>query len=148
MARPRKQGLPGQLSLLDILDRLDQGRQIGAALKAALAADLARSRFPRDQVASRMSVLMGRAVTVAILDTWTAPSKDQHRFPLEALAAWCEATEQLGALRELVAACGCRLVVPDQVRRELVQVEDEKRRLQVRSRTLAAVVEAVDTGVL
>jgi hypothetical protein len=148
MARKAKPGLAGQLSLLDVLERLDQGRQVGAELKAALARDLTQSRFPRDQVAARLTVLLGRSVTVAILDTWTAPSKDQHRFPLEYLPAWCEATEQLGALRSVVAACGCRLVVPDQVRRDLVQVEQERRRLQVRSRTLAAVVEAVDTGVL
>lgn len=148
MARPAKRGLPGQLSLLDVIEQLDRSRGMGAEVKAALVEDLQRSRFPRPQVAARMSVLVGQAVTVAMLDAWTAQSKGQHRMPLEYGAAWVQATEQQGMLRLLVRACGGRLVMPDQVRRELGQVEEERRRLADRERTLRSVVAAVDEGVL
>lgn len=148
MARPAKRGLPGQLSLLDVLEQLDRTRGMGAGLKAALAQDLKSSRFPRAQVAARMAILVEQSVSVPMLDAWTAPSKGQHRFPLEYFPAWVQATEQHGALRLLARACGGHLVMPDQVRKELGQVEEERRRLAGRERTLRSVVEAVDTGVL
>ncbi|MBM4395605.1 MAG: hypothetical protein FJ087_07940 [Deltaproteobacteria bacterium] len=149
MPRPRKlRVVPGQLSLLEQIAQVDRARSLPVEIKAALAEDLRRSRYPRDQVADRMAALLAREITQAMLDAWTAPSKPEHRFPTEYLPAFVHATEEHRTLRLLADACGCRVFVPELVRRDLVRVEEEQRRLAQRGRVLRVLVEAEDTGVL
>ena len=148
MPRKAKAPVPGQLLLFDLVDQMDRARAMADRVKAALAEDLRASPFPRGQVARRMSAVLGVPISQAQLDAWTAPGKPGHRFPLEYLPAFVQSTGRHGALRAAVEGCGAVLIMPDQVRRDLVMVEEERRRLASRSRTLSAVVEAVDTGVL
>lgn len=148
MPRPRKAGLPGQLSLLDLIDRVDRARSVAGDLRRALVEDLKASRYPRDQVAGRMGRLLERDITQAQLDAWTATSHVQHRFPVEYLPAFVESTGEWRTLRLVVEACGGRLVVPELVRRELGEVEIEQKRLAQRGRVLRVLVEADETGVL
>ena len=150
MPRRRKAGVaPGQLDLMDALDRVRAAQSLPERLKAALAEDLRASPYRRDQVAARMSTLLGTSITQAQLDAWTAATKPLHRFPLEYLPAFVEATgHQLRALRLAAVACGCRLFVPDQVRLDLARVEEEQRQLAQRGRVLRGLVEADVAGVL
>jgi len=148
MPRLKKVGIPGQLSLLDLLDQIQAASALPAALKRMLAEDLTKSSYPRDQVAARMSALLGLPISKAQLDAWTAPTKPLHRFPVEYLPAFVEASGRHGALRLAAEAAGCRLVVPAEVRAELARVEDERKRLVQRERVLRGVAEAMDKGVL
>jgi hypothetical protein len=138
MARPRKPGLPGQLGLFDAVAVLDHARAFPSRLKAMLAEDLAHSPFRRDQVAARMSTLLGVTITVAQLDAYTAQTKQLHRLPLEYVPAFCESCRQFGALRLVAEECGCRLWRPADARQELDQVVEERRRLAERERSLRA----------
>jgi hypothetical protein len=148
MPRKAKPPVPGQLLLFDLVERMDRAREMASVVKRALAEDLRLSLFPRDQVASRMTTLLGAEISLAQLDSWTAPTKTLHRLPLEYLPAFAQATGRWGALRAVAEGCGAVLVVPDQVRQELGLVEEQRRQLAGRERTLRAVNAAIETGVL
>jgi hypothetical protein len=140
MPRRAKTGDPSQLSLFDLIERQ---RSMAGELRAALTADLTACAFPRDQVAARMGVLTGSPITKAQLDGFTAPTKDNYRFPAEYLPAFCQATGEFGALERLAEAAGCVLVVPGQVRARLAEVERQRRELADEERALKAVQRSV-----
>jgi hypothetical protein len=135
MSRSRKEE-PGQLCLLDVIERVKAGRDLPGSMKRALSEDLRRSRFPRGVVAERMGIAIGRDISQAQIDAWTAPTKPLHRFPMEYLPAFCEASGEYGALRAVVEAAVCVMVVPVEVRRRLVEVERCRRQLEEEERML------------
>lgn len=147
MARPRKARQAEPLPLLALIEAQGRCREAQRAFRRGLAADLGALPVAREVVAAEMSRLLGLEVNKSRLDCWTSPEKP-HRMPAEHLPAFVQATGQYGALRALVEACGCVLVVPDQVRAALARVEGERRRLEERERALRALSEAVETGVL
>jgi hypothetical protein len=75
---------------------------IGGRIKRALAEDLRESRLSRAQIAFDLSNLVGRAVSVATIDAWTAATKP-HRIPIEMVPAWVGVT---GSRRVLDLICG------------------------------------------
>lgn len=128
---------------MGLFDLVAQARAFGPALKDALTADLSASPRSREQVADAMSLLLGRPVSLFMLDAWTAQTKEGHRFPAEYLPAFAQAAEQIGAVELLAHACGGRLVVPGEVARRLAQVEAERKRLADEEKVLRALVEGV-----
>jgi hypothetical protein len=136
---PRRKADRQQMSLLDVLDR---NRRVGPELKEALVQDLKSSRWSREQVADRLTALLGREITQFIIDGWTSQTKDNYRFPAEYLAAWVQATGEYGALHLVVESCGARVVVPELVERRLVKVEAERRRLADEEKQLSALLDA------
>ena len=65
----------------------------------------------RERLVDRMNLALGAdLITKRQLDSWTANSKEQHRFPLEYLAAFCWATGSDAPLRVLASALGYDLV--------------------------------------
>jgi len=141
---PQRRPAPDRLQL-DLFGLLEQARRLGPALKDALSADLKAAPYTREQVAERMGLLLGTAITRNTIDLWCAPSHEAHRLPAEYLPAFVQATERHGALELLVEAAGCRLVVPELVERELAEVEGHEKELAERKRTLRALV-AVTRG--
>lgn len=99
MATTKKSLDSRQLSLLDLIQEaekmkaapregaLDVDRQFREVVSACLKA----CPLSRYQVAARMSELTGLDVTKTMLDSWTAESKEQHRFPAVWLPAFCTA---------------------------------------------------------
>ncbi len=61
------------------------------------------SLLSREEIAERMSALLGIPVTVRQLNGWTAESREDLRFPLQHLCAFCEVLEDWSLLR---AVCG------------------------------------------
>lgn len=72
-----------------------------AGVRNALALDLRASTLSREEVARELTDLTGRAVTVAMIEAYLAPTKP-HRFPAELVGAWCAVT---GSVRILEALC-------------------------------------------
>jgi hypothetical protein len=70
-------------------------------IKRLLAQDLRECRYSREQVADELSRLMGRTITVAQIDAYTAATKT-HRFPAEMIPAWIQVT---GSTRILATIC-------------------------------------------
>jgi hypothetical protein len=69
---------------------------------AAMSQVLKASPLTRYQVAARMSELLGVEISKYMLDSWTAESREAHRFPFEFAVAFEIATDSY-ALSELHA---------------------------------------------
>lgn len=82
--------------------------EISRALREARDAGLSRER-----IVDRMNAALPdepRPMTKRQLDAWTASSKEEHRFPLEYLPAFCWATCTSEPLRVLARLLGYELV--------------------------------------
>lgn len=129
--RSRKTDMGGknQISLFDLIDdiqfeKLDPIRQpnyqietkpFGLRVKEAVSEALKNSGYKRWEIAGRMSEYLGVEITETMLNSWTAESKEGHRFPVEFLPALCLQTGDYTLLEILVAACGCRMVKSDEI---------------------------------
>jgi len=78
-----------------------------------------------------MSALVNQEISKYMLDTWTAESKDYHRFPAEFLPAFCQAVGSYEPLRFLAEKAGV-FVLPGQeaLRSEIKKIEEEIKKLQ------------------
>lgn len=112
-----------------------------AELCGVLAAALKRSSKSRYEIAARMSELVGHDVSKFQLDSWTAESRDGHRFPFEYAAAF-EAACETTALQELFGRKrGCRILVGEEALvAELGRIEKTKIELAQRERALKAYI--------
>jgi hypothetical protein len=69
----------------------------------------------RLQIAEEMSILTGQRITERMLDSWTAESKELHRFPLAFVAAFCQVTNNFDLLSLVTRKAGVRLMRADQM---------------------------------
>lgn len=86
------------------------------SLKVSLDAVAKREiqSLDRIEVAAQMSRLLGRDITKAHIDQWTAMSTVQRRIHVDALKALCETTGDWQPLKLLVESCGFRMLTPDE----------------------------------
>lgn len=99
---------------------------IDSRFRAAISEALRRCPESRYGVAARMSELCGVEITKSQLDSWTAESKEGHRFPAVYLPAFCIATgtaEPLALLAELAGVFV--LPGPEALRAEIRRLEEE-----------------------
>lgn len=110
---------------------------ISTKLRAALSAAIKRSPLSRHLIAGKMSDLMDRDITKAMLDSWTADSKDAWKFPAEYIPAFCLATEDTSILELICSECKCLLVkTEDQLRLELGNIVEQEIALRERKKHL------------
>ena len=89
----------------------------------------------RYQVAARMSEMVGQDITKTMLDSWTAESKEQHRFPAVFLPAFCEAVGSTEPLRMLGQVVGAFVLPgPEALRAEIQRIEEEITRKRAEKR--------------
>ncbi len=143
----RSRHLPtGQLNLLDIIEPPSSGPGRLAwdgRLRALIAGAIRQSRFSREEIADRMTLACGEAVTRAMLDAWTAPSKNGHRFPLQFLPAFCSATESQEILKDALAMLGARLATAEDLAyAEIGRLHVEGQKTAERERALRVLLEA------
>lgn len=106
---------------------------IAPEIRAALTRSIKQCRQSRWHIAARMSELLDTEISKYILDTWTAESKEGHRFPLEYLPAFIEATNDSTLLEILCSYSGGYFVQStDHLRLELGRLQDAERRLKDR----------------
>lgn len=86
---------------------MDYGLQIRRLLSDAIKA----SALNTFQIAARMSELTGVTITEHQLHTWTAPSREGWRFPLEYLPAFEAASETHTITAFLAWTLGGRLLI-------------------------------------
>lgn len=127
---------PRQVTIFEYLERRQAERESAIPRAGALDIDrrfrdsiseaLKNCKLSRFGVAARMSELSGVEITKSQLDSWTAESKESHRFPAIYLPAFCEtvgSTEPLTLLSEL---CGVFLLPgPTALRAEIRKIEEE-----------------------
>lgn len=89
---------------------------ISSGMKAAAALDIAGCPRSRQEIAERLSLALGRRITVAIVDAVVAQSHP-HRMPADWVPAWVSIT---GSSRLLGLVCaGTGYCVADQLERDL-----------------------------
>lgn len=135
MAKMKKSVDINQLSLFETLKNLQDreahpkasgSMDIDRLFREAISEALKNCPLSRYQVAARMSELTGQEITKAMLDSWTAESKEGHRFPAIFLPAFCEAvgcSEPLKILGHLVGVFV--LPGPEALRAEIRRLEEE-----------------------
>ncbi len=138
---------PDQLSIFEILSEqggaeaspgsLDVDRRFRESVSAALKT-CPPSRY---QVAARMSELTGCDITKSMLDSWTAESKEGHRFPAIFLPAFCEATGQMEPLAMLGQMANVFVVEgPDALRADIRRDEEQIKEIRKRITQKSAMI--------
>jgi len=73
-----------------------------------------------------MSELVGIDITRTMLDSWTAESKERHRFPAIFLPAFCKAVGSTEPLKLLAKFAGSFVLPgPEALRAEIKRIEEE-----------------------
>lgn len=86
---------------------MNYSREIAAVMSQALK----DSPHDRIEVAARMSRLLGREVTVAMLNAYTAESRETHNISYERAIAFDAATEGYALGNFFAGKRGCRMLV-------------------------------------
>jgi len=138
---------PKQLSLFDEIQRIQQdlaacrpnagegSLNVTEKLRQAMARAIRTSGKDRFELAGQISHLVGRQITKAMLDSWTAESKPGNRPPADILPAFCRATastEPIEALNEPAGIFG--LPGPDALRAEIQKYAEQERRARSEKR--------------
>lgn len=102
---------------------MNYSREIAHAMSLALK----ECPFDRVDVAARMTRLTGREVSLAMLNAYTAESREMHSPSLERAIAFDAATEGFTLLNLYAAKRGCRVMVgKDALYAELAELEKAK----------------------
>jgi len=144
MAKFKQRIDSNQASLFDILKNLQEESQatrpagsfdIDRQLRASVSEALKQCPLSRWQVAARMSELTGCEISKAMLDSWTAESKEGHRFPAIFLPAFCEAVGSSEPLKMMGRLVGVFILPgPEALRAEIQRIEEEINRKQADKR--------------
>lgn len=122
-----------QLSMLGLLEVPRPPRPVGGSLdfglelRGTLSQILKDCPLSREEVAGRMSFLLGQEVTIHQLNSWTAESRPGWRFPFEFAAALEAATESYGLVELLASKRGCAVLVgKETVQARLIKMHARK----------------------
>lgn len=106
-------------------------------IRGLISAALKRCPMSRHHVAARMSELAAQEITKSQIDSWSAESRADHRFPLAFLPAFVEATGDRSIIRFLCQRHGMTAIEGrDTLRLELGRAEFEKREASKRERAI------------
>lgn len=144
MSKSRSKSTPNQLDLaLGGAGALAGVLQTAAAQLAVL---IRRSRLSREQLVEAVSALLGRRITKAQLDAWTAET-NKNRMPADVLIALCAALNDFTPVNTLLGAVH-RAVADrkDQAYAEIGRVTHEKLKLDDREAAAWRVIRMKDEG--
>jgi len=136
--KPARKKADKQYSLLELISRLNTpadsapgSLNVQYQLQGIISECIKRCTLSRWEIAGRMSALVNQEISKYMLDTYTAESKDYHRFPAEFLPAFCRAVGSYEPLRFLAEKAGV-FVLPGQeaLRAEIKKIEEDIRKLQ------------------
>lgn len=114
---------------------INYSREIAATMSQALK-DCPHDRI---EVSARMSRMLGREVSVSMLNAYTAESHDSHNISVERAIAFDAATEGYALLNFFAAKRGCRAMVgEDALLAELGKIERSEQALRERKAALKA----------
>lgn len=143
-----------QLSIFEIIQEnaavsapLPGSYDIDKAFREAISGALKACPLSRYHVAARISELVGHDVTKSMIDSWTAESKEQHRFPAIYLPAFCEATGQTAPLAMLGQSAKVFVMAgPDALRAEIRRDEEMIREIQKRKAKKTALLGVMESS--
>jgi hypothetical protein len=138
----RQLALDGFFEVPKPIDPAPGSQNFDHELRGALHKAIKDSPLPREEIAAEMDRLLGSdpdyPVTKATLDSWTAPSRTDWRFPLLYLPAFVQVTGAHWVLELVARRCGCTVLVgKEALLAQLGQAKSEKTRW---SRTESAIL--------
>jgi hypothetical protein len=149
MTKNHKKIDTGQLSIFELIEHAEAARKqlnpsslagkydLDKRIRALLSESLKASPRSRYEVAARISEMTGRSISKEQLDSWTAESKENHRFPLVYLPAFVLACGDMRTIRELSELCGGHYIESeDALRLELGKIDEQKRELAKREKAV------------
>ncbi|MBW2090938.1 MAG: hypothetical protein JRI34_02290 [Deltaproteobacteria bacterium] len=152
MSKARKRSDPRQANLFDYLDQLKREIQpdeasliCGHRIKKLIAQSIKESDYSRIQIANRMSEQLGVEITQAQLDAWTAESKNSHRFPLEYLPLFVNATESWTLIIEACRMCGGHFAKGKEILHvEMGKIKEIEAQLKERKKAIEKLLADID----
>jgi len=144
-----------QMDIFEVIKRVSEAQKevseqkdtpgrlnIDATLREMVSEALKKTRLSRYEVAAEMSRLIGREITKSQIDSWSAESKENHRFPLAYLNAFCEATGDKSIVRLIAEKAGGFFIEgEDALYTELGRIEKLKKELQDKERLIKQMLE-------
>jgi hypothetical protein len=95
----------------------------------------APGNMSRWDIAAKMSELIGTDITKTMLDSWTAESKEGHRFPAIYVPAFCEVVKYTEPLKVLGMPVGVFVLPgPEALRAEIQKLEETIRQTAAEKR--------------
>ena len=154
MTKKKKRIDNRQISLFEVIKNFQEemaaqkpvgSMNIDRIFRETISEELRRCPLSRYQVAARMSELLGQDITKTMLDSWTAESKEQHRFPAVFLPAFCEAVGSTAPLRVLGQPVGVYVLPgPEALRAEIQRIDEEITRKQAEKRRRLAFLKEME----
>jgi len=142
--KKRKIDTSRQLSIFDAIQQfsepIDERPQEGSfnisdKLRRAVCKAIANSGLSRPQIAGEMGHLLDVEITKSMIDSWTAESKEGHRFPAEYIPALCRACGDIGPLQLMVEMSGMYAMPgPEALRAEIQKLDEQERELRAEKR--------------
>ena len=150
MAKPRRK-IDGprqaaeQRSLFDYIRTINDVRRetrsnegsmnVDDLLRRSLNRAIKRCPLSRPQIAGEMSHLLGVDITKAMIDAWTAESKDNYRIPASYLPAFCQVTGSTEPIEILSDAAGMySMPGPDALRAEIQRFAEAEKQARSEKR--------------
>ena len=101
----------------------------------------------RWQIAEELSEMVGREITVTMLNHWTAESKAGHRMPAEIIPAFCITTNNYDLIRLLSQACrGKFLESQEAILAEVAQLDKQIKKKESKKQELMRFYYARNSG--
>lgn len=157
MKRKIDTGMEKQMSIFDMLEDIETKKtqgpapgslNMGAQIKNALTAALKGAGLKRWEIAGRMSDYISTEITESMLNSWTADSKEGHRFPLEYIAAFCWATGDYTVIKMVAQGCGCHLTMGREVvLLQMARLSDMRRRIDREEEKMLAYLDKMESRI-
>lgn len=145
----------GQISIFDLIrqseslchPKICNRMSIDGAIRAIISDSIKQCPLSRYEVAAKMSDILGAEITKAQLDSWSAESKENHRFPLIYISAFCQITGCRELARYMAKLCGGHFIEgEDALTLELGKVYEQKRELSKREQRIKNYLESLRGG--
>ncbi len=114
----------------------EKNLNIDNEIRAYLRNAIKESVYSRVQIVERMSLLAGKNITKAQLDSWTAESKRAHNFPVAHLPAFVISCGREEIIEFLCQQSGGQFIRLDKLRSELFCIDRELERLNIRRKEI------------
>ena len=112
-----------------------------ATIRATLTDSIKRCPKKREVIADEMSYLLGRQISEAMLNAYTADSKENHRWPAAWTRTFCQVTGDWRLMQCVAERAGLRLI--DARQAKLLELAEHLIEKEVSERTFHAQLQQV-----
>jgi hypothetical protein len=120
---------------------------IDAAVRSIISDALKRCPLSRYEVAAKMSDILGVEITKSQIDSWSAESKENHRFPFVYTGAFCQSTGDKTLARYMAKLCdGYFIEGKEALYMELGKIQEQKKDLDSREELIKRTLKEIERG--